>query len=191
MFVRVGFWMLEIVYISIFSYFILKINITKHKKLAMYIMAYPILIIEIIFFFFPDTKHKCDIKYECNELTDKDTFEYIVIRFGAYFIPILFILYEICTAMRDYSWVKSKYLMDIRSVPPYKILMYFGIIGSSLIVICYFIFTNVPCRSFGNVTLDTNNNYINIDSGEEINLLKEYCLLKKNKEKTNILNFIL
>ena len=188
LFVHVGFWMLEIVYISIFSYFILKIYITKHKKLAMYIMAYPILIIEIIFFFFPDTKHKCDIKYECNELTDKDTFEYIVIRFGAYFIPLLFILYEICTAMRDYSWVKSKYLMDIRSVPPYKILMYFGIIGSSLIVICYIIFTNVPCRSFGNVTLDTNNNYINIDSGEEINFLKEYCLLKRYNEKTNILN---
>ena len=90
--------------------------------------------------------------------------------------------------MRDYSWVKSKYLnylnikflnkitllkynlilIDIRSVPPYKILMYFGIIGSSLIVICYFIFTNVPCRSFGNVTLDTNNNYINILSFKKI-----------------------
>ena len=186
-YVHVGFWMLEVAYISIFSLYILKINITKHKKVAIFIMTCPLIIIEIFNFFFPNTKHNCEIPGECNELTDTNTFKYIKIRFGFWYIPLLFITYEIITSMRDYSWVKSKYLMDIRSFAPFKILFAIGIIGSVLSIILYSIFTAFPCNSFNNVTINEKNNYINMDNGEEINFLYELCTLKYYDKNTNIL----
>jgi hypothetical protein len=55
--VHVGFWKFEIVYISLFSIIILGVNLTIHKKVAMIIMIGPLLLIELLNYFFPDTKH--------------------------------------------------------------------------------------------------------------------------------------
>ena len=185
---HVGFWMFEIVYISLFSIIILGVNITIHKKVAMIIMVGPLLIIELINYFFPDTKHDCNIPDECNELTDLNIFDYLKKRFGVIYIPLLFVFYEITTSMRDYSWVKSKYLMDIRSLPAYKILLSIGIIGSTLSIIFLSIFSNVPCNSYSQVTINENNNYINIEDGKEINFLHDVCSLKNYDNNTHILN---
>jgi hypothetical protein len=101
----------------------------------MIIMIGPLLLIELLNYFFPDTKHYWNIPEECNKLTDLNIFDYLKKRFDVIYIPLLFIFYEITTTMRDYSWVKSKYLMDIRSLPAYKILLSIGIIGFTLSII--------------------------------------------------------
>jgi hypothetical protein len=51
----VGFWALEILYICIFSHFIFKIEISKHKRIAIYIML-GVSILTFIEFFLPRTK---------------------------------------------------------------------------------------------------------------------------------------
>lgn len=184
-YVHVGFWMLEVAYINIFSLLILQKKLTIHKKIAVFITTCPLLIIELFNFILPNTKHNCKIE-ECNELTDKSTLKYIEKRFGLWYIPLLFIIYEIITVMRDYSWVKSKYLMDIRSFAPFKILFSIGIIGSFLSIILYSIFTKFPCNYINNVTINEKNNYIKID-GEDFNFIHELCNLKYYNNNTQTL----
>ena len=46
-----------------------------------------------------------------NELTDKNTFEVVKIKYGAWSIPLLLIANEIRYIHRDYCWLKVKYLI--------------------------------------------------------------------------------
>ena len=195
--IGVKLWMFEIIYISFLSYLILKIKINTHRKIAIIIMIGPLLIIDYISLSLPRTFHDCT-KKKCNDLTDKNTFDYIKIKYGFYFIPLIFIFSEIITLMKDYSWVKSKYLMDIRSIHPYKILMFIGIIGSTLIFISLLVLTFVPCNSmanvikykspFYNIKHFNNYTYYKTNNGEEINLSKQICSLEDYNNNTNTLN---
>ena len=65
--------------------------------------------------------------------------------------------------MRDYGWVKSKYLMDIRTVPFHKILIFIGLIGFLLIIILFPIVSFIPCNTFINVNI---NNYTYVENNE-------------------------
>ena len=176
----VGLWGFEIMYVCIISRAIFNIKIYKHKKLAIYIMLV-ISIIEFIFFFFPMTKHENDD--DINELTDKNVFEKIIIKFGTYAIPILFIANELKHIQRDYCWIKSKYLIDIKSISPYKIFLSIGIIGFIFIIIFFSIFSFVPCKSFNNV-IKINNEFIDMNTNKPLELYKEYCSLKDYDENT-------
>ena len=49
-------------------------------------------VMDFIGFFLPTTKHKNEDNM--NELTDKNVFDIIKIKYGTYVIPILFLLYE-------------------------------------------------------------------------------------------------
>ncbi len=151
-------------------------------------MIGPLLIIDLISFSLPRTSHDCQ-KEHCNELTDKNTFDYIKIKYGYYYyIPLIFISSEIITLMKDYSWVKSKSLMDIRSIHPYRILLYIGMVGSLLTIILLIITSTKPCNTYTNVikyekyfsyNLKNYNNYsyYYLTSGEKINLSEEICSL--------------
>lgn len=193
----VKFWMFEIIYISILSYFILKIKINTHRKIAIIIMIGPLLIIDFISLSLPRTFHNCQQK-KCSELTDKNTFDYIKIKYGYSFIPLIFIFNEIISLMKDYSWVKSKYLMDIRSVQPYKVLIYIGVIGSTIIFIFLFILTFIPCDTrkniikykspFFNVKKFNNYTYYDLNNGEKIYLSNQICSLIDYNNNTHILN---
>ena len=67
--------------------------------------------------------------------------------------------------------------MDVRSISPYKIFISIGTIGFIFIIIIFFsIFTYVPCKTFNNVS-KINDTFINIDTGEHLQLNKEYCSL--------------
>ena len=180
---EVGFWTFEIMYISIFSHFIFKNKINRHVKLAIYIMLI-LGILDFIGFFLPMTKH--ENLENMNELTDKNVFDIIIIKNGTYMIPILFLLYELKRIQRDYCWVKSKYLMDVRSISPYKIFITIGTIGFIFIIIFFSIFTNVPCKTFNNIN-KIGDDYINIDTGEKLKLYKEYCSLEDYDENTKTL----
>ena len=181
--IHVGFWSLEICYICIISYFIFKTKIYIHKKLAMIIMVL-LTILELTGFFLPMTKH--ENLENMDELTDKNVFDIIIIKYGTYVIPILFLLYELKRIQRDFCWVKSKYLMDVRSISPYKIFITIGTIGFIFIIIFFSIFTNVPCKTFNNIN-KIGDDYINIDTGEPLQLYKEYCSLEDYDENTKTL----
>ena len=181
--IHVGFWSLEICYICIISYFIFKIKIYIHKKLAMIIMVL-LTILELTGFFLPMTKH--ENLENMDELTDKNIFDITIIKFGTYAIPLLFLAFEIKNFQRDFCWIKAKYLMDARSISPYKIFITIGTIGFIFIIIFFSIFTYVPCKSFNNIN-KINDTFINIDTGEHLQLNKEYCSLTEYDDNTKTL----
>ena len=179
----VGFWTFEIMYVCIISLYIFKIKIYKHRKIAIIIMLV-LAIIEFIGFFLPTTKHENIEKM--NELTDKNVFEVIIIKFGVYYIPLLFLANEIIHIQRDYCWIKAKYLMDVIAFPPSKIFLYIGSIGIVIIILFFSIFTYVPCKTFNNID-KIGDIYIDNATGETLKLYKEYCPLKDYDENTKTL----
>ena len=180
---NLGLWSFEIMYICIFSRFIFKSKIYKHIKIAIYIMLV-IAVSDFLIFFLPFTKH--ENTENKNELTDKNVFDKIIIRFGAYAIPLIFIANEIKHIQRDYCWIKAKYLMDIKSYPPYKIFLSIGCIGILFIITFFSIFTYFPCKTFNNIDIIGNNYFYN-NSSKPIKLYLEYCPLKDYDENTKTL----
>ena len=178
----IGLWTLEILNIGVISYLISKNKIYKHKQIAIYVMLV-VTIIVVVELFIPSTRHKS--LENMNELTDKNTYKVLIIKYGAYSIPILLIANEIRYCLRDFCWLKMKYLMDIKSFSPYKIYLAIGSIGIILIAISFPIFTYVPCKTFNNIN-KTGNNYFN-NNGEALKLYLEYCTLKDYDEKTKTL----
>ena len=76
--------------------------------------------------------------------------------------------------MRDYSWVRFKYLMDVKSVPVFKVMMFIGISGVFIVIICLCILTNVPCNVIEGVS-KIGNNYIKIINNEEVDFSRQTC----------------
>ena len=177
----VGFWALEIFYICIFSYFIFKIYI--HKRIAIYIM-FGVSIITFIEFFLPRTKTEDPEKK--NDLTDKNVFDKITIKFGTYAIFLFILANEVLHILRDFCWVKGKYLMDIKSFSPAKIFMTIGCFGFIFVIILFSIFTYVPCKSFNHIE-KKGDLYINLDTNKTLELYKECCQLKDYDENTKAL----
>jgi hypothetical protein len=137
-----------------------------------------------------NTKHDDrDKDGDGNQIIDQNVFEKIITKFGAFAIPLIFIASEIRHIQRDYCWIKSKYLMDIRSFPPSKIFITIGGFGFVFIVIFFSIFSYVPCKTFHNVILvnNTNNAYINTETNQKLNLNLEYCQLKDHDNNTQTL----
>ena len=177
------FWPLELLFIAIINYWIFKHKIYIHKKVAIGIMV----LLNIIIFiesFFPSTKHKNSENK--TELTDKNIYEIAIIKYGAYSIPLYFLANELKHIQRDYCWIKSKYLMDIKYVQPYKIFLFIGSIGIIFIIIFFLIFSFVPCKTFNNI-IKMGNNYFSINKNETLKLYLEYCSLKDYDEKTKTL----
>ena len=181
--VYVGFWTFEIMYICIISRFIFKIKIYKHRRMAIYIM-FVLTVIEFIQFFSPKTKH--ENKENMNELTDKNVFDIIIIKFGTYAIPLLFLANELNHIQRDYCWMRYKYLMDTKSYAPSKILMTMGGFGFIFVMVLFPFFTYIPCKTFNNI-IKEGNSYINLDTNKPLELYKEYCSVQEYDENTKTL----
>ena len=188
-----GFWTLEIVFLIFLSIKILKIHFGNHQKVAIFLILTILFILQIISTFSQRTKHNdCLTEDECQEnyLYDNNLIDFIIRKYDSIlFIPILIIGFIISFIMRDYSWVKSKYLIDIKSYPFSKILITTGAIGIILIIICYIIVTFIPCNSFDNANIN-NLTYIDIDNKEQkIFLYKQACNLMDYNEEKKILYF--
>ena len=179
----VGLWAFEILYICIFSHFIFKIEISKHKRIAIYIML-GVSILTFIEFFLPRTKTENSEKI--NELTDKNVFDKITIKFGTYAIFLFMVASEVIHIQRDYCWVKGKYLMDIKSFSPGKIFITIGGFGFIFVILFFCIFTYVPCKTFNNIE-KIGNSYINLNTNKTLELYKESCQLKDYDENTKTL----
>ena len=180
--IQINLWPLEMLYICIISYWIFKNKICRHKKFAIYIMIV-VTIIDIIENMIPTTKQK-NLK-NINELTDKNVYEIAIIKYGAYSIPLFYLACELQHVQRDYCWVKSKYLMDVKSLSPYKIFLSIGSIGIIFVIIFYSIFSYVPCKTINNINKIEDNYFYN--TSEPFKLYLEYCTLNDYDENTKTL----
>jgi hypothetical protein len=90
--------------------------------------------------------------------------------------------------MRDYSWVRLKFLMDVKSKPMFKILLYIGIIGCSLVIICLIILPKYPCNVIENIKYE-NSTFLYIDTNEEIDFERQICGLIDYDNITSKLTF--
>ena len=179
-FSAISFWPLEIFYIGIISYLVFKHKIYIHKKVAIALMVV-VAIVNVIEYFIPMTEHKnLD---NTNELKDKNIFERAIIKYGAFSIPLYYLANELKHIQRDYCWIKSKYLMDVKSVEPYKIFLSIGSIGVILVIILISIFSFVPCKTFNNVNKKGNNYFYN-NTNDTLKLYLEYCSLSDYDENS-------
>ena len=189
-----NFWILELILLLILSNLIMKTKIGNHHTLSIFVTL-PILIFEIIGFFLPITKHDCEnmTLTQCKEkyITDNNFFDFLKIKYGK-LIFIFAILFTIVIILKDYSWIKSKYLMDIRGIHPSKILMFTGMIGLIFVFIMFFFATLFPCNTIDNVAIKISNNtnkneYFQND--KEIDLARQICLVSNYDNETEQLQF--
>ena len=186
-----GFWTIEILFIIYLSIIILKVKIGNHQKVTIFILAIVAFIVQIINSFLPKTDHHCEGDEQCLEkhISDNNIYIFIGKKFGSYgYIVLILFLYTIHFLMRDYSWVRLKYLMDVKSKPMFKILLYIGIIGCSLVIIFLLILTKFPCNIIENIKYE-NSTYLYIDTNEEIDFDRQICGLIDYDNITNKLTF--
>lgn len=185
------FWVLELISITIFSYLILKMKIKNHHKAAIIIII-PIIFIDIASYLLPFTSSDNCNDEECKEiyLTDNNLLEIIKIiseklKNRYLLIILIFLLFIIGIISKDFSWVRAKYLMDIRGINPYKLLISTGLIGCILVTICSFMLSSYPCY-----TLDVENFYSNKSYRKDnriYNLSNEICFYTgKEQNESNV-----
>ena len=186
-----GFWTLEIIFIMYLSFKILKVKIGNHQKVTIFILAIVSFSIQIVNSFLPKTNHHCNNDEQCLDkyISDNNLYIFIIKKFGNFgYIFLIFFLYMIHFMMRDYSWVRLKYLLDIKSKPIFKVMLYIGIIGCSIVIICLIIVTNVPCNIKENIK-KVNEAFLYIDTNEGVDFSREICGLLDYDNKTNKLTF--
>ena len=171
-----GFWTLEILFVIYLTIRILKLKIGNHQKVTIFILACILFSIQIINSLLPQTDHDCQNE-KCRDIYIKDNnmYTFITKKFGGVgFVFLILFLYIFDFMMRDYSWVRFKYLMDVKSVPVFKVMMFIGISGVFIVIICLCILTNVPCNVIEGVS-KIGNNYIKIINNEEVDFSRQTC----------------
>ena len=170
-----GFWTIEILFLMYLNIKILKQKIGNHQKVAIFILAGISFSLQIVNTILPKTDHDCKNNAKCLEknITDNDTYTFIAKKFGhAGYVPLILFFYIIHFMMRDYSWVRLKYLMDVKSKPMFKVLLCIGIIGTIFIIILLIISTNIPYKIMTNITI-RNNTFFDKNISQNVSFVKE------------------
>ena len=133
-----NYWMLEIIFICIFTSKIFKVPIYKHKKFSLIfivIFCSIMKILSIVFRMFDSHKKRI---YQ--EIT--------------WIIPIAIISYILITLQRAYSYCKTKWLFELKFISPLKLLTLYGFFGAIFCFILSIIPTLIPCnKSFSQIEL--------------------------------------
>ena len=110
--------------------------------------------------FIPYTDNDC---HDCNNDSDKERWEELKVNIYktfckksmGYLIPIIIIIYLAIMVGNSYSIVSIKWLMDVKYIKLFKILLYLGIGGLIFSLGELFVFTYIPCHkiigSFRNI----------------------------------------
>ena len=149
---RIKFWSLEPIFLYIFSKKILHRIIYKHQKISIIIIVICCTAFYFVNSFLPYTEDKKNLS-DCKSAKDEDlceelkmnVYQYICNELDWYFIPIFIILYLGAMAGNSYSSVSIKWLMDIKYIRLFKILLNVGIIGFFLALGELFMFSYIPC----------------------------------------------
>ena len=171
-----GFWTLEILFVIFLTVKILKVEIGNHQKVTIFILAIVIFTIQIISSCLPRTDHGCkDEQCKDNNITDYNMYKFMAKKFGHYgWIVLILFLYIFDFIMRDYSWVKLKYLMDKKSIPVFRIMLTIGIVGCTLIIICLSIVSNAPCNTLENIK-KYKGEFIYMDTNKAVDFSRQVC----------------
>ena len=185
-------WNIEIALMMIINSIIFNNRMGKHHYVSIFLFAGFLSLLQIIYMLSPRTKHSdCNTTKECQEkyLYDNNIIHIITIKFGGYYAFLIFLLYITSYILRNISWVKSKFLMDVKSIKTFKIILSFGIVGSLLVIIILTTSSFIPCNTLYNI-IQENNTFIDIANGNNtIDFNKQVCnLIRYNKEKKE-LNF--
>ena len=185
-----GFWTLEILFVIFLTIRFLKVKIGNHQKVTIFILSIIIFSIQIANSLLPKTDHHCKDE-ECLDtyLNDNNMYIYIEKKFGHFgWIFFILFLYIIDFMMRDYSWVKLKFLMDVKTIPIFKIILLNGIVGCIIIFIIFIFVTSLPCNTLENITM-INGNYVHIDTNKNVDFSRQVCGLIEYNEESHILKF--
>jgi hypothetical protein len=183
------FWVVELLSITIFSLLIFKSKIKNHHKVAILVIA-PLIFTHIINAMIPMTHHKCKTEIECKRkyISDNGLYEMMKNKYGVYsFMVIGLTLFSII--MKDYSWIQSKYLMDIRGINVYIILLVTGVTGFILVIILFIISSYNPCDIVNVINVDFVNELYTDINNITYPMSKQICFVSEYNEKENILNF--
>ena len=183
------FWVVELLSITIFSAFVFNNNIKNHHKAAIIIIT-PLIITEFISLSLPLSHHKCATEKECKEkyISDNNLYEMMKKKYGVYSFFVLGVtLFSII--MKDYSWIKSKYLMDIRGINVYNILIFTGVIGFIIVSILFTFSTLYPCDTVNVIDVDFLHEHYTEINNRTFPMSKQICFVSEYDEKNKLLKF--
>ena len=130
-------WMLELPLISYLNYNILNYKIHLHHYLVIFINIIFGLIDKVIFLI---------IRINSKDLNkDNDVNTYFQYKKHKWYIPIGFTFYLLYMAPRAYAISKLKVLMDLKYFSPYKILIFYGFLGTLISAIIGTLTTYIKC----------------------------------------------
>ena len=129
--IKVNFWLLDFFFLSVLSYFILKIKLLKHQILSMIIIITLGIILDLFF----------------GNLFD--IFHYFV-----YFLLRIF-----CEFCFSFSQIINKYSMDFKFSPPYEVCSFIGIFTLVFYLISLIISSYIPCYNNFCFVKDENHKY--------------------------------
>ena len=130
-------WPLEYLILYFFSKKYLDKVLYKHQKLALFLILIPCIALCVTTSFMRDGIDKYNKNY--------NIYDKVMSELGWIFIPIIMILYLISMIAISYGMVKIKYLIDIKFIDTYIILMVLGILGFLLSSILAIISTFIQC----------------------------------------------
>ena len=105
-------WNIEIALMMIINSIIFNNIIGKHQYVSIFLFAGFLSLLQIIYMLSPRTKHSdCNTTKECQEkyLYDNNIIQIITIKFGGFYVVLIFLLYITSYILRNIGWVKSKF----------------------------------------------------------------------------------
>ena len=152
-FIRLDFWMLELIIITFFMHRMLNLKIYSHQKLVLYLSSIPfILKIITIIFSFMDVNNHLDENEKDNYIYSKDVEDKLKLLYVSIpwltgiGVPISIGL----IVLRAYIHTKLKWLIDLRYISVYKILIIYSSIGIVISIIISLISTFISCGVYEN-----------------------------------------
>ena len=157
-------WMLELIFLGIFSNTILNIKIYNHQIIAMILTVFPLFlkIATIILSFFDE---KIGLQYYREDIN----LEILYVK-KVWLIPLGIIIYSILILLKAYISTKIKWYMDIKYISSHKLLILYGLIGALFYSIMCSISTFVECEKAYNST---------------INIVDYFCEIQLNNTEIN------
>ena len=174
------FWMIEILIITYFNHKIFNVEIYKHHFIVIFYNLIPIIfkIIAIILSFLDckNNKNKYGIYnyYPTGKKGKKEMKIIYVVH--KWLTPFGIIIYLIFITLRSYVNSTIKWFMDLKYFSAFKLLFFYGFIGTLINLIICIITTFTKCKD----SVDTT-----------INIYDYFCKVKNNNNETYFENFLL
>ena len=143
------FWMIEILIITYFNYKIFKVQVYKHQLFVIIYNLFPIFFkIITIYLSFIDKYNYNEYKYKYN---DKENGRSLKILYVVHKLltPFGIIIYLFFITLRSFVNTKIKWYMDLKYFSVFKLLIFYGFIGTIINLIICIISTFIKCKDIG------------------------------------------